>query len=804
MTRLISIIFTIVIWTSLVQAQVLYSGRADPNALSNVPANSVGVENSWYLDLLTGNVYGPKTLGKWPPSPITTLAFSSDTYPVTTFGLTCDGTTNDTPAWNRLVTLVNTINKPITLIFPGPNQCVIFPGAYTFNVTVSLVGLSGGGIVLPVNQSPASSLITWSSGTGSPVIQNLTVNLNSATATGTNRWAAFSFLNGLCPTVNNSVFTGGGIVTGTTAAEYMIIGTGLTCLHITNNSFSFNSPQSTNNQAVLTYGPATSDHIEYLNNTSNSGMVNFATADNFIATGNTISNWGFGAAIEFGSITTSDSTIKHGIISNNIIHDSSAIEDENNTPLPGIESGYNGVLISNNRITKTCGEGIDLYGQGTVSNNYIADIGTCNESITFYDSGIGVRKTSLDQDPSNSTITNNTVLEDGGGHTAYGYSDSAAVTGVGLGANTFEGLSGTYNISGRASFLSPQSNNKIVNPCFSIDQRTYGASNNTNATFFGDQWRFLTSHSTYMHVQSRVVVPNFGQCPTASKATVDIQTTPGVNDFLGLYQNIAAQDLADFAYGEGRAKVSTLSWCVSSSIAPPYTLSYFIQNYNAAYESYVGNYTVTAPAGQLQCFNQIIAPDPNHVFGTLGSAQIGAEVGFDMGSGSGRKTSTLNQWTSGQFFGSTTSSSFVSNPSGSIIEISNVRWMPGLDNGWVTPTYNQQIANAQRFYRSSFSNGTTPAQNAGLAGASCVNGTNPSLNIPLMPPMIQPGTLTTYNPSASNANWRDTTASSDLTPLTPTGSSAGAPSTTNAFIGSSTSATGTDVSCIHWTLDGGL
>lgn len=59
------------VWASTsVFAQVLYTGKADPNARTNVPSDSIGADHSWYLDLLTGNVYGPKESGQWPPTPV--------------------------------------------------------------------------------------------------------------------------------------------------------------------------------------------------------------------------------------------------------------------------------------------------------------------------------------------------------------------------------------------------------------------------------------------------------------------------------------------------------------------------------------------------------------------------------------------------------------------------------------------------------------------------------------------------------------------------------------------------------------
>lgn len=57
--------------------QVLYTGKADPNARTTVPANSIGIEHSWYLDLFSGNVYGPKESGQWPTPAVATIPLSS-------------------------------------------------------------------------------------------------------------------------------------------------------------------------------------------------------------------------------------------------------------------------------------------------------------------------------------------------------------------------------------------------------------------------------------------------------------------------------------------------------------------------------------------------------------------------------------------------------------------------------------------------------------------------------------------------------------------------------------------------------
>lgn len=76
----------------------------------------------------------------------------------------------------------------------------------------------------------------------------------------------------------------------------------------------------------------------------------------------------------------------------------------------------------------------------------------------------------------------------------------------------------------------------------------------------------------------------------------------------------------------------------------------------------------------------------------------------------------------------------------------------------------------RRRHQKSFARGTAPAQNAGVNGATrlvvTVAGaaTNFSTSIPLCPPMrTTPATLTTYNPSAANAQVRNLNTSADAT-----------------------------------------
>ncbi|MDE2020921.1 MAG: hypothetical protein KGJ13_11345 [Patescibacteria group bacterium] len=148
----------------------------------------------------------------------------------------------------------------------------------------------------------------------------------------------------------------------------------------------------------------------------------------------------------------------------------------------------------------------------------------------------------------------------------------------------------------------------------------------------------------------------------------------------------------------------------------------------------------------------------------------------------------------------------MSQPNGTTLDISAVRLSPGVeDDGWIAPTYAQALQGARQFYQTSFPPGTKPAQNAGATGQQCVgnpiaNG-QPALTIPFGQPMIVAPTITTFNPSAANANWRDTTASADVAASVPAASIS-----QNGFTIQSGGPVTTvnDLLCIHWTADGGI
>ncbi len=118
------------------------------------------------------------------------------------------------------------------------------------------------------------------------------------------------------------------------------------------------------------------------------------------------------------------------------------------------------------------------------------------------------------------------------------------------------------------------------------------------------------------------------------------------------------------------------------------------------------------------------------------------------------------------------------------------------------PAPDNNLFACQRYYRKSFVAGTAPAQNAGVSGATvsvqAIAGAvaQQFKAITFSPPMWKAPTVTLYNPSAANAQIRNTTTNADWT------ASAAASITTNGMTINGTGAAGSaagDNGAVHYT-----
>lgn len=672
------------------------------------------------------------------------------------FGMACDGSANDTTAWTAAVAQLNLTNGPVTVTFPA--VCLINAGAYTISAQVSFEGLTqGAGLKLAAGSTMSANLIYLS--TTKPVsCRNFTMDFNNAGVSGNAILTGLLVLNASSMTSDLCRFINGGTVASPSG--------GLLELYYANSSgtgtfsrdyYHFTAAQSYSNEGLQFKGSNVLVRGEAAINT---GIASYGGGTNIIFDGAIVTGFGYGGGITFepppGITDTAD---KHSQIINSVITASTTVQDVNGTKLDGIEVGYSGVLIANNKTSDMCGAGITLYGKDNVIGNHIHNSGTCNVSA-YYNSGI-VSTTLNSNTASGSFIDANVVDDDGAGNTSYGYSDTSAITGVVFGTNNFHGLLGAYNTSGAVQFAAAQSDNRIVNPCGQINQR-----NNTTTVVTGkgpDQW---TALETAGDVTIGTYNTTIGNCPAGMIATVTTQTTPAAGNIFADYQNIGLGDVRDFNYSSVNAKDGVFAFCATTSLSPPYTGGWFVQNVNSTY-TYTGTYKITNAANNRQCFSFRV-PGDTHSLGVTNTA-IAFRVGFDLGSGSSQVTAP-GVWTSGAFYGSTGASPFVSQAVNTTIIFSEIRFFPaGADEGWAPRTLSQELANAQRFAWTTVASGTKPSAALGLntgeiqfpatiaaAGTDAYRVANP------VPMFLGTGTVTAYNPvTAASSACRDETGNAD-------------------------------------------
>lgn len=350
--------------------------------------------------------------------------------------------------------------------------------------------------------------------------------------------------------------------------------------------------------------------------------------------------------------------------------------------------------------------------------------------------------------------------------------------------------------------------NLISNGDCSVDQYNEGgsltlASGTAVYVVDGVKARLVTTNSAVVTAQ-RVV-----DAPPGFVNSIKLTTTTGAalatTDSLGLIIPIEGSLMKYLNWGSATGGYTSFGFWVKCSITTP-SFSVTIQN-SAATLTYFGN-TVTPLGANVWSYvsiPNIAAPTSGTFLKTDGT--IGANIFITVASGSANVTGSGSGWQSTTGFASIAFSNAVMTTTGATAQFTGFQFEHGPN---VTPyaliAPDRQLQKCRRYLRKSFPVGTAVAQNAGVAGAVTVKNPialgDPSEWIQFEPPMASSPTIVTYNPSATNANWRDITASSDVTASVD-------PATTKSAQGVLLATSGTvttlgDILGIHYTADARL
>lgn len=306
--------------------------------------------------------------------------------------------------------------------------------------------------------------------------------------------------------------------------------------------------------------------------------------------------------------------------------------------------------------------------------------------------------------------------------------------------------------------------NAIINGDFNVWQRGTSFTSVANSTYTADRWRYDKQNSAAVHDISRSTdVPTVSQAGRLFNYSVliDCQTADssvGASDFITFMQPIEGFNFLALAQ-----KDLTLSFWVKSSKTGTHCC--YVEN-TGGDRSFIAEYTVNAADTWEK---KVISITASPSAGTWGyTTGIGLFVGFPLIVGSNRQGST--GWQTGDKQATSNMVNLCDSTSNNF-RICGVQLEVGsLPTPFESRPFDRELSLCQRYYCKTFNYGTAPAQNAGHTNGalffrnnSTVNSCNFGIYWRYPMPMRTTPTITTYNPGAANANWRDLDNSADRT-----------------------------------------
>lgn len=302
--------------------------------------------------------------------------------------------------------------------------------------------------------------------------------------------------------------------------------------------------------------------------------------------------------------------------------------------------------------------------------------------------------------------------------------------------------------------------NAIDNADFQVWQRGTGLSSG-GATITADRWTVSMAGGGVATINRSATVPTVAQAGRLVPYSLHVDVTVADSSVASSDAYFVFQSIEGYRWVGFAQQTLTLSFWVRSTV----TGTYCIALSNNVDRSWVQQYTINA-ADTWEFKTLTITASPSA--GTWDyTTNTGASLVFVLASGS-TYHGTNTTWNSSAVYATSSQVNGMSSTANNFY-LAGVQLERGsVATPFSTRPFSEELTIAQRYYCKSFPYSTAPAQNAGTTGASYfaqAGGASSSIavgSIPFPVRMRATPTVTLYNPSAANAQIRNSGAVADF------------------------------------------
>lgn len=336
----------------------------------------------------------------------------------------------------------------------------------------------------------------------------------------------------------------------------------------------------------------------------------------------------------------------------------------------------------------------------------------------------------------------------------------------------------------RAAFGAQGYRNRLLNSAFSVNQRL--VSSNTDDTYAHDRWYVLTQSAAI--AVTTLTDPESGR-PTGARLTQSNATPQRI----GYAQIVESGNIRDL-----RGKAAALAARIRCSSAQAIRMA--ILEWTGTADTVTSDIVADWNSTNFTTGNFFNAATLSLV--AIGSTTPQAATWTDMTQVSGNFSASLNNaiifiWTEGTLAQNAT------------LDIDETAFVEGARASYQPRTFDEELRACLRYYQKSFPYATAPAQNAGTTGAVVFPSEGASTNHrvalrPIAPLRSGTHTRTYFNPSAANAQARDTDAGADCTGTATSGIVAAGDSGGALFFATPAGSAVGNAIAVHYTFDAEL